>query len=103
MVAEHTTTVLLYLTTAGTVKQNVVRTWEAIISGRFSSDNCVPLTLQLTTPDILTLQLKVALHPSVALTDLGVLVNTGTTIQERKQHNRIQLLNFTRKVTEKFS
>ena len=41
--------------------------------------------MHVTTP-ITTLQLKVALDPSVALTDVGVLVNSGTAIQEKTTH-----------------
>jgi len=44
-----------------------------VISLVFSSGNVVPLTIQIVPP-LVTLQLKVAVDPSVALTDVGVLM-----------------------------
>jgi len=37
-------------------------------------------------PVLKTLQWKVAVEPSVALSDEGVLANSGTTMQKKKKH-----------------
>ena len=73
MATTQAKTVLLYSTVAGTCNVNVVWSWVFDISGSSRSDNSDPLTLQLTTP-VLTVQMKVAVDPSVALTDVGMLV-----------------------------
>ena len=63
------------------------------MSGAFSSDNCDPLTCQVTMP--ITLQLKVAVDPRVTLTDVGVLTNSGMTAQEERnsfiEYNNLNL------------
>ena len=46
-----------------------------VISVLFSSNNVDPLTIQLIEP-LLALQVKVAVDPSVALTDVGVMMNS---------------------------
>ena len=90
MEAEHTTTVLLYSSIAGTYKRNVFRARLSDISCAFSSDNCDPLTCQVTMP-VLTLQLKVAIDPRVTLTDVGVLTNSGMTTHEKRNIEYINL------------
>ena len=70
----HCTTVLLYSSVAGTCKTNIFSTCLAVISAALSSDKSDPLSIQATTP-VVALQLKVAVDPSVALTDVGVLIN----------------------------
>ena len=55
---------------------NVRPTWLAVISGAFSSDKKDPLTIQATVP-VVTLQLKVTVDPSVALTDEAVETNAA--------------------------
>ena len=48
------------------------------MSGAFSHVNSDPLSIQTTTPAV-TLQLKLAVDPSVVLTAVGVLINSGVT------------------------
>ena len=72
----HCTTVLLYSSVAGTCRKNVRPTWLAVISGLDISDKSEPFIFQATTP-VVTVQLKVAVHPIVALTDVGVLTNSA--------------------------
>ena len=55
---------------------NVRPTGLAVISGEFSSDKKDPLTIQPITP-IVALQLKIAVDPSVALTDEGLETNAA--------------------------
>ena len=74
MVTSHTTTVLLYSTVAGTFKNDVLSLELTFMYGVLSSDNGDPLTSQSIVP-VVTLQLKVAVDPSVALTDVGMLTN----------------------------
>ena len=76
MVTSHTTTVLLYSTEAGTFKKDVLPLELTVMYGVLSSLNGDPLTLQSIAPAV-TLQLKVAVDPSVALTDEGVLTNAA--------------------------
>ena len=83
MATEHTTTVLLYSSVAGTCKKKTFRARVSDMSGAFSSDNFDPLTCQVTVP-ALTLQLKVAGDPRVTLTDVGVLTNSGMATQEKR-------------------
>ena len=73
MASIHTTSVLLYSSVAGMRKKPVLPTWLADIFGVFSSDKSDPLTCQPIKPSVVILQLKVAVDPSVALTDVGVL------------------------------
>ena len=68
--------VLLYSSVAGTCKENTLPTPLVVISGLFSWDNSNPLNCQVITPAV-ALQLKVAVDPSVALTDVGVVTNSG--------------------------
>ena len=72
VISSHTTTVLLYSSVAGTCKKNVLPLPVALISGVSNSVNSDPLSLQSIVP-VVALQLKVAVDPSVALTDVGVL------------------------------
>ena len=72
----HVTFVLLYFSVAGTDRENVRPTCVAVISGAFISDNKESLTIQATVP-VVRLQLKVAVDPSVELTDVGVLIKAG--------------------------
>ena len=74
MVTSHTTTVLLYSTVAGTFKNDVLSLELTFMYDVLSSDNGDPLTSQSIVP-VVTLQLKVAVDPSVAFTDVGVLTN----------------------------
>ena len=67
------TSVLLYSSVAGICKLNMLPTLLVVISLVFSSVNSDPLTIQAMTP-VLALQLKVAVDPSVALTDVGVMI-----------------------------
>ena len=76
MATAHTTLVLLYSSAAGMCRKNVLPTWSAVTSRKSSSDNKLPLIIQATTP-IVTLQLKVAVDPSVALTDVGAETNAA--------------------------
>ena len=72
----HVTLVLLYCSTAGMYRKDAYPTWVMEIFGVFRSNNRVPLTIQTITP-VVTLQLKVAVDPSVALTDEGVETNAA--------------------------
>ena len=77
MVSSHTTDVLLYSSLAGMCRKLVLLLCRAVIP-LFSADNSDPLTSQTTVALVaLLLQLKVAVDPSVALTDVGVLTKTG--------------------------
>ena len=76
MAATHTTLVLLYCSVAGMCRKDVLPTWLAVIPEMLSSDNRDPLTIQATTP-VVALQLKVAVDPRVALTDVGVETNAA--------------------------
>ena len=76
MAAIHTTLMLLYSSVAGMCRKDVLPTWLAVIFGAFSSDNKDPLTFQATAP-VVTLQRRVAVDPSVALTDVGVETNAA--------------------------
>jgi len=51
-----------------------------------SSGNVEPLTTQ-NIPPVLTLQLKVAVDPNVALTDVGVLVKSEIDMNQTQQVN----------------
>jgi len=78
MVISHTTDVLLYSFLARMHKKELLPTCRAAISGVFSSVNNELLTSQTTLNlEALVLQLKVALDPSVALTDVGVSTNSA--------------------------
>ena len=66
--------VVLYSAVAGRCKENIPPPLLIVISGLFSIDN--PLTIQVRWPAV-ALQLKVAVDPSVALTDVGLLINSG--------------------------
>ena len=74
-ISSHTTTVL-YSSVAGTCKENVFPLPVTLISGVSSSVNSDPLSLQSIVP-VVALQLKVAVEPSVALTDVGVATKAG--------------------------
>ena len=76
MISSHSTTVLLYSSVAGTCRENASPTCSLVISGALSVVNCDPLTVQSTTP-VVTLQLKIAVDPRVAFTDVGVLTKAG--------------------------
>ena len=78
MVSSHTTDVLLYSSLAGMCRKLVLPScWAVIPPAR--SVNSDPLTSQTNVPVVaLLLQLKVAVDPSVALTDVGVLTNATT-------------------------
>ena len=69
-------TMVLYSSVAGTCKEDTLPTLLVVISCLFSSDKSDPLTCQPITP-VVELQLKVAVDPSVALTDVGVLTKPG--------------------------
>jgi len=71
MATAHITSVLLYFSVAGICKLTVVPEVLAVISVVFSSSNVDPLAIQIIPP-VVALQLKVAVDPSVALTDVGV-------------------------------
>ena len=73
MATAHVTFVLLYSSVAGICKLNVLTVLPVVTSLVFSSVNSDPLTIQAMTP-VLALQLKVAVDPSVALTDVGVMI-----------------------------
>ena len=77
MAATHTTLVLLYSSVAGMCRKLVLPTWLTVIPGVFSSNNRDPLTIQPITPMVVMLQLKVAVDPSVTLTDEGVETNAA--------------------------
>ena len=64
---------LLYSSVAGIDKKIPVGL--ALISTLSSSNNVDPLTIQLIEP-LLALQEKVAVDPSVALTDVGGMMNS---------------------------
>ena len=76
MATAHVTLVLLYPSVAGMCRKDVLPTWLAVIFGAFRSDNKDPLTIQPITP-VVTLQMRVAVDPSVALTDVGVETNAA--------------------------
>ena len=73
MATEQSTFVLLYSSVAAIYKEVIVGL--TVISVLFSSNNVDPLTIQLIEP-LLALQVKVAVDPSVALTDVGVMMNS---------------------------
>ena len=73
MATAHVTSVLLYSSVAGICKVDVPPAMLAVISLVFSSVNSDPLTIQAITP-VLVLQVKVAVDPSVAMTDVGVMM-----------------------------
>ena len=75
-ISSHTTTVLLYSSVAGTCKENVLPLPVVLISGVSNSVNSEPLTIQEIVP-VVALQVKVAVEPSVALTDVGVATKAG--------------------------
>ena len=71
MARPHLKTVLLFCSVAEMCRKNLSPTWLAVISEVYlSSDKKDPLTIQTTAP-VVALQLKVAVDPSVALTDEG--------------------------------
>ena len=72
----HCTTVLLYSSIAGTCKKNIRLTCSAVISGLGASAKSELFIFQATTP-VVALQLNVAVDPSVALIDAGVLTNSA--------------------------
>jgi len=73
MATEQSTFVLLYSSVAGIYKEVPVRlTARSVL---FSSSNVDPLTIQVIDP-LLELQVKVAVDPSVALSDVGVMMNS---------------------------
>jgi len=76
MAIEQITFVLLYSCVAGICKVKLLPTLLVVIFAVFSSVNVDPLTIQATPPP-LALQLKVAVEPSVALTDVGVMMKAG--------------------------
>ena len=73
---------LLYFSIAGTCKEEVVPPPIALISGVIWCDRCDPLTSQPTDP-VVALQLKVAVDPSVAFTDVGVVTNSEIAIYNK--------------------
>ena len=75
MASAHVTIVLLYSSVAGTCTKNVLPRKPIPIPPVLSSDKSDPLISQPTRPPV-ALQLKVAVDPSVALTDVGVLRNS---------------------------
>ena len=75
-ITSHTTAVLLYSFVADKLIKCVPSTKLVFISVRFSSVNSDPLTLQSIVP-VVALQVKVAVDPSVALTDVGVVTKAG--------------------------
>ena len=76
MATAHVTFVLLYSSVAGICKLNVLTVLPVVTSLVFSSVNSDPLTIQAITP-VLALQLKVAVDPSVAMTDVGVMMRAA--------------------------
>ena len=76
MARPHLKTVLLFCSVAGMSRKNFCPSWLAVISGAFSSDQKDPLTIQTTAP-VVALQLKIAVDPSVALTDEAVEINAA--------------------------
>ena len=85
MASIHTTFVLLYSSVAGMCKKPVWPTWLAVIFGAFRSDNSDPLTCQPIKP-VVTLHSKVAVDPSMALTDVGVLTKPAIVIEDKTVH-----------------
>ena len=77
MATAHVTFVLLYSSVAGICKTNVFPALLVIISVVLNPVKSDPLTIQTTIP-LLALQVKVAVDPSVALTDVGVLMKAET-------------------------
>ena len=73
MLMEQVTFVLLYFALAGIIRVDMIPAFILFISGVLSSGNVDPLTNQVIEP-LLALQVKVAVDPSVVLTDLGVLM-----------------------------
>ena len=73
---EHVTFVLLYCSVAGICNVDVLPVVLAVISGLFNSGNVDPFISQKGRP-VLTLQVKVAVDPNVALTDVGVMTKAG--------------------------
>ena len=72
--SSHTTDVLSYSSLARICKKVVLPTLWAVISGVFSCDNSDPFKSHANVPVLaFVLQLKVAVDPQVALTDMGVL------------------------------
>ena len=73
---------LLYFSVAGICKQNVGPTLLVLMSvlSVFSCVNSDPLTIQTTAPAV-ALQLKVAVDPSMALTDVGVVTKAEKCIK----------------------
>ena len=77
MISSHTTKVLLNSSLAGMCKERLFPCCWAVIS-LLRSANTDPLTSQaIEIPVALVLQLKVAVDPSVALTDVGMLIKPG--------------------------
>ena len=75
MISLHTTNVLSYSSIAGMCNKEVLPTSWAVIPP-FRSIDADPLTSQANvTPLALVLQLKVAVDPRVALTDVGMFTN----------------------------
>ena len=69
---------LLYSSLAGMCKKEFLLSCRAVISGVFRPVNNDPLTSQTNMATLeLVLQLKVAVDPSVALTDVGMLIKPG--------------------------
>ena len=73
MATEQVTFVLLYCSVAGICKTDNLPTVLVVIAVVFNSGNVDPLTFQAIDP-VVALQVKLAVDPSVALTDVGVLV-----------------------------
>ena len=67
---------LLYFSVAGTCKKDVFPILSVVIFGAFSCDNSDSFTFQPRWP-VVALQLKVAVDPRVALTDVGLRTNPG--------------------------
>ena len=82
MTSLHVTLVMLYFSVAGTCKENIVPKLVVVRSCESSSVNSDLLTIQSTMP-VVALQLKVAVDPRVALTDVGVLVKPGLDINSQ--------------------
>ena len=76
MTTSHTTVVLSYFSAARTCKKNILPLLVAVTSELPSIDNSDPLTIQSIWP-LVALQLKIAVEPSVAFNDAGVLRKTG--------------------------
>jgi len=73
MATEQITIVLLYFSVAGICKVDVLPVVLAVIFVDSSSNNVNPTTVQTGCPPPVP-QLKVAADPSVALTDVGVMM-----------------------------